>query len=274
MTRTPPIHPFADAFPMMSRPELRELADDIAANGLREPIGVYQGQVLDGRNRLAACKLAKVTPMFVDLPDDIDPMAYVLSLNVARRHMSKGALAMVVVKLRADAQLETSYGQAAELAEASDVGRDRYTLAATVLRHAPDLVGAVISGARPLDSAIEIARKRRKDQESEAKQIERLAARHEDLADQVREERLTLKEATAAAKARDDEIARRQKVDTAFVDDHIGTLAFIKDDVEAIGEGYASTYVGDLAPGDVDVAIRFCTAFGRALKERGDSVAG
>ncbi len=59
-----PPHPAADAFPMMSRDQLRELAEDIKENGLKVPIVTWSdGTVLDegapvytldGRNRLEA----------------------------------------------------------------------------------------------------------------------------------------------------------------------------------------------------------------------------
>lgn len=105
-----PVHPAASAFPMSDDETLRGLADDIAANGLREPIvlvpywpDAYEvirshgieiedgadfnamdlGEELtaelsspplvlvDGRNRLAACELAGVEPTFVEhIPGD------------------------------------------------------------------------------------------------------------------------------------------------------------------------------------------------------------
>lgn len=51
-------HPAAAIFPILTGDALAELADDIRANGLRQPIVTFEGQVLDGRNRLAACRLA------------------------------------------------------------------------------------------------------------------------------------------------------------------------------------------------------------------------
>jgi hypothetical protein len=59
------VHPAADVFPMLSEPELRELGEDIKANGLVTPIvfwrpGETDGEepvLLDGRNRLDAMEL-------------------------------------------------------------------------------------------------------------------------------------------------------------------------------------------------------------------------
>ena len=56
-----PVHPFAEAFPMLEGEELNALVEDIQTNGLLHPIVTDQnGQVIDGRNRLRACRLAGV----------------------------------------------------------------------------------------------------------------------------------------------------------------------------------------------------------------------
>ena len=53
--------------PKSSSPRLRRVAfdslvADIRANGLREPITLYDGMVLDGRNRYRACEAARIEP--------------------------------------------------------------------------------------------------------------------------------------------------------------------------------------------------------------------
>src|SRR5207248_616845 len=77
--------------------ELRDLAADIKANGLLHPIVLdREGTLIDGRNRLAACNLAGVTPTF-ETYEGTDPVSFILSENVHRRHLSKGQQAMAVV---------------------------------------------------------------------------------------------------------------------------------------------------------------------------------
>lgn len=97
------IHPAAMLFPMMGEKELSDLADDIAANGLIEPVVLYHGEVLDGRNRLAACQLAGVEPHFAEVDGNVpSPTIYVLSKNLHRRHLTtsqRGAIAAEVVPL-------------------------------------------------------------------------------------------------------------------------------------------------------------------------------
>jgi hypothetical protein len=52
------IHPAAELFSLMSEPELRELGEDIKAKGtIHHPIVLYQGELLDGRNRLDAMEM-------------------------------------------------------------------------------------------------------------------------------------------------------------------------------------------------------------------------
>lgn len=82
-----PIHPAAAAFPYISDDELLALADDIEANGLIHPIVLIDGEILDGRNRIAALAKTKVTTVPVTEFPGGDPVQYVISLNVHRRHL-------------------------------------------------------------------------------------------------------------------------------------------------------------------------------------------
>ena len=60
-------HEASALFPILGKDDLETLAADIKSNGLLEPISLYDGKVLDGRNRLNACKLVGVTPRFEKL---------------------------------------------------------------------------------------------------------------------------------------------------------------------------------------------------------------
>src|SRR5205085_4815531 len=54
----PAVHPVAALFPLLPPDELAALAADIRAHGLLHAVVLgADGQVIDGRNRLAACKL-------------------------------------------------------------------------------------------------------------------------------------------------------------------------------------------------------------------------
>lgn len=92
------VHPVADLFPMLPEDELGDLAEDIKTNGLQHPIVVKDKVLIDGRNRLAACEMAGVEPHFEEL-NGSDPVAYILSANLARRHMTKGQRAMAAARV-------------------------------------------------------------------------------------------------------------------------------------------------------------------------------
>ena len=83
------VHPVADLFPMLPRDELLDLADSIKREGLINPCVCRDGVLLDGRNRIAACKLVGVEPRFVEYEGD-SPVSFIVSANLARRHLDKG----------------------------------------------------------------------------------------------------------------------------------------------------------------------------------------
>jgi ParB-like nuclease family protein len=93
------IHPAALAFPEMSTSELQELADDIKQNGLVHPV-VRNGEdlVLDGRNRLKVCEVAGVEPRFEIYRGD-NPVAFIVSVNLKRRHLNESQRALVAARL-------------------------------------------------------------------------------------------------------------------------------------------------------------------------------
>lgn len=100
-----PVHPVCDLFPMMDANSLAGLAADIKSNGLLSAIVLHGGQIVDGRNRLLACRKAGVEPRFVDwrqtytgaMPVD----CWIWSLNVERRHLTPDQIAWAIVQRRA-----------------------------------------------------------------------------------------------------------------------------------------------------------------------------
>ena len=93
-----PVHPAAEMFSMLSAAEIKELAADIGAHGLQTPIAmVERGDsrlLLDGLNRLAAIQaLGKRELMDAAITgaaiiDEADAIAYVVSANIYRRHLT------------------------------------------------------------------------------------------------------------------------------------------------------------------------------------------
>jgi ParB-like chromosome segregation protein Spo0J len=89
------LHPLCTLFPRMQGAEFDALCEDIKAHGLRQPIVLHGGMILDGGNRYRACVEAGVTPLFEDFKGD-SLVAYVLSANLHRRHMTTGQHAAIV----------------------------------------------------------------------------------------------------------------------------------------------------------------------------------
>lgn len=212
------VHPFAALFPMMADDDLADLAADIQANGLIHPLIVdTDGQLIDGRNRKAACERAGVAPRYETLAVGIDPVAFILGANVHRRHMSQGAKAMAVIlgaKLSNVGQFE--HGRRQALAQTTQVHGSRLSEALTVATWAEELAPAVMHGAR-LDEAYAVAVQRKQDAEFQARELDRLEREHPALALQVNSGELTLSQARAMAqaqartKAEEAEVARLQQ---------------------------------------------------------------
>src|SRR5215212_6078762 len=75
-------HPACLLFPRLDDPELNDLAADIRARGLIHPIVRLDGRILDGKNRLEACRIAGVEPRYVEWNGNGSPIEWVVSLNL------------------------------------------------------------------------------------------------------------------------------------------------------------------------------------------------
>ena len=93
------LHPACKLFPKLAQDELHELADDIKANGLQNAIVLLDGKILDGRNRFAACKIAKVKPRFEEWTGRSSPVEWVISQNLMRRHLTASQRAVAALDL-------------------------------------------------------------------------------------------------------------------------------------------------------------------------------
>jgi hypothetical protein len=97
------IHPAATLFPMMDADSFERLKADIKENGQEKCITFFDGQLLDGRNRMKACDELGIEPSIEEIEDSgdgkFDPFRWVLSINLHRRHLVESQRAMVAAKL-------------------------------------------------------------------------------------------------------------------------------------------------------------------------------
>jgi protein gp37/ParB-like chromosome segregation protein Spo0J len=163
------LHPLARLFPEMGPEDFRELMRSIETRGLEEPIVLYEGQVVDGRNRLRACLELGITPQTVVYQGD-DPLGYVIAKNYARRHLTESQRALVAGRIAnlnhggdrksrdVKNQSPNSDFEINEAATLLHVGRSSVLDARVVLASAaPDLVRAVERGEIAISAARSIA---------------------------------------------------------------------------------------------------------------------
>lgn len=92
------VHSIANIFPLIEGSAFAEFVEDIKANGLRDPIILYEGAVLDGRNRLRACEQLGIEPA-TKVYAGADPLAFVISTNLRRRHLKDSQRALIAARL-------------------------------------------------------------------------------------------------------------------------------------------------------------------------------
>lgn len=160
-------HPVADIFPMMSDREMDELVADVHQHGVREPVWLHRdGRIIDGRNRYLAAQTARrsVETRTYD-GDDAGLVAFVVSLNLHRRHLNESQRAMVAARIanlhrgqrtdRVDTAIAVSQQEAADQLSVSvdSVQRARRVQESGI----PELVEAVETGKVAVSAAAEIA---------------------------------------------------------------------------------------------------------------------
>jgi ParB-like chromosome segregation protein Spo0J len=160
-------HELANIFPLIEGRDFDDLVESIRANGQREgsPIILFEGKILDGRNRYRACKAAGVTPQGEDFEGTYeDARQFVIDMNLRRRHLDTGQRAMAAAKLATLGDGQRQVGKfanvptQAEAAERLNVSERSVRDAVKVRDHgAPELVAAVEHGKVSVSRAARIA---------------------------------------------------------------------------------------------------------------------
>lgn len=150
--------------------EFDALVADLKANGLRNPLVLLDGMVLDGGNRYRACVAADVaieTRAF-DPSRDGNPVSFVLSANLHRRHMTAGQQAAIVASAQDWAKAHVPHREkgatlhpsseadtVASRAARSGASHRTQQMADKVAREAPELARKVAHGEVSLPKAVQ-----------------------------------------------------------------------------------------------------------------------
>ena len=139
-------HPLAMLFPPLDDAALEALKEDIREHGLREPITVFENKILDGIHRYKACLAVGVEPRFRDYEGG-EPLAFVLGLNLRRRHLTTTQRALVAARVMPEFEAEAR----------ANMSRGGQGLADLPTTHSRDRAAAVVGvSSRLVGSAAQI----------------------------------------------------------------------------------------------------------------------
>ena len=162
-------HPIAELVPDMTPDQYGALRDDIREHGLRTPTVMYEGMVLDGRNRARAWydihgNWDVPSTEFKGTPEEA--IAYVRSHNIKRRHLKPSQIAYYEAQAAAfwKAQLgrpkEKSRNSATQrqIAKEAGVHIETIALAAKAVKAAPEVGPYLRDGKISVNRALKVAK--------------------------------------------------------------------------------------------------------------------
>ena len=216
------VHPVAALLPMMSPEEYDGLRDDIAENGQLDPVMIRQGVLIDGRNRLQACRELGIEPEVQELDSAVDPVSWIISHNVHRRHLSTGQRGMFADDMATMKPGENRLKNSAALIQAAaqdeaakllNVSRSTVQAAAKVKAEAtPEVIAAVKAGTMTLSAAVKTTKpKKPKTPEKKAAEKAAKAAKKEKAKADKAAEKLKIKAENDAAKLKAKQAAAAAK---------------------------------------------------------------
>jgi hypothetical protein len=156
-----PEHRFAGIFPMMTENDDYELFKaDLQQFGQKDPVVIFEGAVLDGRNRQKALIEVNILPIYreFDPATEGEPLDFVMAHNLHRRHLSAGQRAAIALDFESifaeEAKLRRTRGQGSAPAADSTQGYDKEEDAGTgATAEQGDAGGAEASGGSSVDTS-------------------------------------------------------------------------------------------------------------------------
>lgn len=184
-------HEVANLFPLLEGEEFQTLVEDIRQNGQIEPIWMYHGKIVDGRNRYRACRQLGIEPKTREWDGKGSLVQFVVSLNLHRRHLNESQRGMIAARIkpifeeeargrqgqRTDIKAnlpESDYRQSRDdAAQAVNVSPRTVQNADKVLKQgAPELIKAVDIGSIPVSAATMAAKLPETEQREIVRQIQ------------------------------------------------------------------------------------------------------
>lgn len=170
-------HEYCSLFPALQSTDLASLREDVQANGLLEPITIFEGKILDGRNRAGVCADLGIEPETVEFHgDNAAALSFVISKNLNRRHLNESQRALVAERL-ANIELGANQhtmkeGSANSPILSQDAAAKKLNVSPRSIRTAkamkqtaaPEVIKAVEDGSLSLNAAAKIAELSEKDQ--------------------------------------------------------------------------------------------------------------
>jgi ParB-like chromosome segregation protein Spo0J len=257
-------HPYADIFPMLPDEELADLAADIKANNLLNPITTVlvgdEEMILDGRNRAIACQLAGVTPRYQRVNGTTDLLAFVVSQNVKRRQLKAGPLAIAAAEawIEAEKAGQVSTGKGGNRTKAQSalwisdprkyfgklfgVGEKYVEQARALLKDDPLAAASVKTAGALLKEKYEELQLRRGGEANQQVRMRKLREQRPDLADAVSEERIKLEAAEAQARKEADEQKQQRWAFTMNLLDSVRVLDRSPDEAKGLAAQYDAAH--------------------------------
>jgi hypothetical protein len=90
-----------DLFPAMTEREFDDLVGDINVHTQRNPIDIWNGEIIDGKHRALACQKLGIEPKYQErrFKDEAGARDYVLSQNMTRRHLTSAQKDEIIARL-------------------------------------------------------------------------------------------------------------------------------------------------------------------------------
>jgi hypothetical protein len=164
-------HELADFYPMQDPARFHELVEGMRQSGYRDefPIVLYEGKILDGRNRYRAALEAGVEPFIVQFSGE-DPVEFVIQANSNRRDLEPGQRVAILDKIRTKypkvnlqyqehlSPVTNAKDSRKEFAKKAGVSTGTVAMVDFTKKHAPALFEKIARGELPAKTAYKQAK--------------------------------------------------------------------------------------------------------------------